>query len=481
MNAKSVVAVLAFVVLAIGVLMGTAVVVSLLHDGNDMMPLAISSGVSVLCGGSVWIVLGRHRSELAVRDAYSIVTFGWIAASGFGSLPFLLSGAIPSFTDAFFETMSGFTTTGASILSDVERLPEGLLYWRALTQWIGGLGIILLSVAILPLLGVGGMQLLKAEVPGVTAERVTPRISQTARMLWMVYVILTLLETALLTGAGMPLFDAVCHTLTTVSTGGFSIKNASIAHYQSPSIELIIIAFMFLSGVSFALHYRALRGDLKGYAHDGELRLYVMMIIGVSLLVFVGIPALSSSDLGWRIRTGLFQVVSIMTTTGFVTADYGLWLPAVQLILLLMMFNGACAGSTAGGIKLVRVVVLLKNGLNQMKSLLHPKAVIPVRHNGRAVGQEVIVDVLAFLVFYITIFSLGTILLSATGLDIVSSAGSVAATIGNIGPGLGSTGGFNNYGHVPEIGKWLLTFCMLTGRLEFFTVLVLLTPSFWRR
>ena len=481
MNSKSVVAVLAFVVLAIGVLMGTAVIVSFLHGGSDVVSLAISSGVSIVTGGSVWIALRGHRNELGARDAYAIVTFGWIAASGFGSLPFLLSGAIPSFTDAFFETMSGFTTTGASILTDVERLPEGLLYWRALTQWIGGLGIILLSVAILPLLGVGGMQLLRAEVPGVTVERVTPRISQTARMLWIVYGILTLLETALLAGAGMPLLDAVCHTFATVSTGGFSTKNASVAHFQSPSVEYIIIAFMFLSGVNFVLHYRALRGDLKAYARDGEFRLYVLMSLGVTLLVFIGIPALSSGDLGWRLRAGLFQVVSIMTTTGFVTADYGLWLPAVQLILLLMMFNGACAGSTAGGIKLVRVVVLMKNGLNQLKALLHPKAVIPVRHNGRAVSQEIIVDVLAFLVFYIALFALATILLSATGLDTVSAAGSVAAAIGNIGPGLGSVGGFNNYAHVTDFGTWVLTFCMLTGRLELFTVLVLLTPSFWRR
>lgn len=481
MNAKSVVAVLAVVVLAVGVLMGTAVIVSLLHDGSDLKSLAISSGVSMFVGGSVWLALRRHRDDLGVRDAFAIVTFGWIAASCFGSLPFFLSGAIPSFTDAYFETMSGFTTTGASILTNVEGLEAGLLYWRALTQWIGGLGIIIISVAVLPLLAVGGMQLLRAEIPGLTVEKLAPRVSQTAQLLWMVYGILTLLETILLTGAGMPLLDAVCHTFSTVSTGGFSTKNASIAHFESPSIEYIIIVFMFLSGVNFVLHYRALRGDLKGYVRDGEFRLYVLMILGVTLLVFIGIPSLASSDLWWRLRAGLFQVVSLMTTTGFVSADYGLWLSAVQLGLLLIMLTGACAGSTAGGIKLVRVVVLLKNGLNQMKALLHPKAILPVRHNGRAVSQEIIVDVLAFLVFYITIFSLATILLSATGLDVVSAVGSVAAAIGNVGPGLGSTGGFNNYAHVTDFGKWVLTLCMLMGRLELFAVLVLLTPSFWRR
>jgi trk system potassium uptake protein TrkH len=409
-----------------------------------------------------------------------IVSLGWVTASVFGCLPYLLSGAIPSFTDAFFETMSGFTTTGATILRDIERFPDGLLYWRSLTQWIGGLGIILLSVAILPLLGVGGMQLFKAEVPGVSVEKITPRISQTARILWLVYVLLTLLETALLLWAGLPLFDAVCHSFTTVSTGGFSIKNASIAHYASPNVDIIVIVFMFLAGISFTLHYRALRGEYKAYGRDGEFKFYALLILVVTLLVFIGIPTLSSGDLGWRIRAALFQVVSIVTTTGYVTADYELWFPAVQLILLVMMLSGACAGSTAGGMKLVRVIVLLKNGLNQMKALLHPKAVIPVRHNGRAVGQEIIGDVLAFLVLYVALFAVATIVMSATGLDMVSAAGSVAATIGNIGPGLGSVGAIDNYAHIPLFGKWVLTFCMLTGRLELFTVLVLLTPSFWR-
>ena len=481
MNLKSILAVLAFIVLATGVLMATSVFVSFLHDGEELVPLAVSSGVTIVAGAVLWFVLRTHRNEVGIRDGFVIVSLGWVAASMFGCLPFLLSGSIPSFTDAFFETMSGFTTTGATILTDIERLPHGLLYWRSLTQWIGGLGIILLSVAILPLLGVGGMQLFKAEVPGVTVEKITPRISQTARILWLVYVLLTLTETLMLLWAGLPLFDAVCHSFTTVSTGGFSTKNASIAHFESAGVEIIIIVFMFLAGVSFTLHYRALKGDYQSYSRDGEFKFYALMILVVTILVFLGIPTLSSDELGWRIRAALFQVVSIVTTTGYVTADYELWLPAVQLVLLLMMLNGACAGSTAGGIKLVRVIVLLKNGLNQMKALLHPRAVIPVRHNGRAVGQDIIVDVLAFLVLYITLFALATIVMSATGLDMVSAAGSVAATIGNIGPGLGSVGAIDNYAHIPDFGKWVLTFCMLTGRLELFTVLVLFTPSFWRR
>jgi len=481
MSPKSILAVLAFIILAIGILMASSVLVSLLHDGKDLVPLALSSGASIVAGGALWFVLRKHRNEVGIRDGFVIVSLGWVAASLFGCLPFVLSGAIPSFTDAFFETMSGFTTTGATILTDIEDLPYGILYWRSLTQWIGGLGIILLSVAILPLLGVGGMQLFKAEVPGVTVEKITPRISQTARILWLVYVLLTLLQTLLLLWAGLPLFDAVCHAFTTVSTGGFSTKNASIAYYESPAVEIIIIIFMFLAGVNFTLHYRALKGEFTSYLRDGEFKFYVLLIVGVTVLVFFGIPTLTSSELGWQIRAGLFQVVSIVTTTGYVTADYELWVPAVQLLLLLMMLSGACAGSTAGGIKLVRVIVLLKNGLNQMKALLHPRAVIPVRHNGRTVGQDIIVDVLAFLVLYITLFALATIVMSATGLDMVSAAGSVAATIGNIGPGLGSVGAIDNYAHVPDFGKWVLTFCMLTGRLELFTVLVLFTPSFWRR
>lgn len=481
MNIKAVFAVLGFILMAVGLLMATSVPVSYIYGGADAIHLLVSAFLSLAAGGMIWFFFRSHRNELGLRDGFLVVSLGWVVASLFGCLPFILSGTIPSFTDAYFETISGFTTTGATVLTDIDDLPKGILYWRSLTQWIGGLGIILLSIAILPLLGIGGMQLFKAEVPGVTVEKLTPRISHTARILWLVYVLLTVAEAVLLLLGGMTLFDAVCHAFTTVSTGGFSTKNASIAHFQSPFVEYVIIIFMFLAGVSFTLHIKALRGHPIVYFKDNEFVFYGILVVVAVLLVLAGIPESVIGDLGERVRAALFQVVSIITTTGYVTADYELWLPAAQLLLLFMMFNGASAGSTAGGIKLVRVQILLKNGINQMKQLLHPRAVLPVRHNGRTVDQDIIIDILAFLVLYITVFALGTIVMSALGMDIISAAGSIAATIGNIGPGLGSVGAVDNYAHVPFLGKWVLSFCMLTGRLELFTVLVLFTVSFWRR
>jgi trk system potassium uptake protein TrkH len=481
MRFSAILSVLGVILAAVGSLMLFAVPFSLYYGGTDLQAILLSSLISVLVGFFLWFFFRVGETELRVREGFAIVTIGWVVVSVFGSLPFLLSGTIPSFTDAYFETMSGFTTTGATILTDIEVLPKGILFWRSLTQWIGGLGIILLSVAILPFLGVGGMQLFQAEVPGLTVEKLTPRISQTARILWLIYLGLTIAETALLMLGGLSLYDAINHALTTLSTGGFSTKNASIAHFQSAYVDSVIILFMFLAGANFALHYRALRGDLRSYFKNNEFVLYAILITLVTLIVLMGISSDVMGGAGDRVRAALFQVVSITTTTGFITADYELWVPAVQLILLLMMFNGGSAGSTAGGIKIVRILVLLRTGLNQMKALIHPKAVFPVRLNGRAVDQEIIIDILGFLMIYITIFVAATIVMAALGMDLVSSAGAVAATLGNIGPGLGSVGAIDNYAHVPLTGKWVLSFLMLTGRLELFTVLLLLTPAFWKR
>lgn len=327
------------------------------------------------------------------------------------------------------------------------------------------------------------MQLFQAEVPGLVVEKLTPRISQTARILWGIYVGLTATQTLLLMAAGMNFFDALNHSFTTISTGGFSTKNQSIAHFQTPAIEWIIIVFMFLAGVNFTLHFRFLRNNLKPatYLHDDEFRFYCGALLVSSLVIFLSIPSAVISDVGDRLRATVFQVVSITTTTGFVSFDYELWVPAAQLVLLLLMFNGGSAGSTAGGIKIVRVLILLRNGLNQMKMLVHPKAVIPVRLNGRAVATEVVVDILAFLMLYITVFVLATILMTGIGLDMISAAGAVAAALGNIGPGLGSVGATDTYAHVPFLGKWILSFCMLVGRLELFTVLILFTAAFWKQ
>ena len=481
MHPKAIFSVLGFLLVAVGGLMLLAVVVSLLSGSNDAGILAVTSCLTIITGFALWLPLRAHTSELAVRDGFVIVSLGWVVASLFGCLPFFLSGAIPSWTDAYFETMSGFTTTGASIVANIEALPAGLLFWRSMTQWIGGLGIILLSVAILPLLGVGGMQLFQAEVPGVTVEKLTPRIGQTARILWFVYVLLTAAEITLLMVGGMSLFDATCHAFTTVSTGGFSTKNASIAHFNSPFIETVIMVFMFLAGTSFTLHYKALRGKLLSYRRDSEFVFYAGLVVAGTVLVLFGLPQAPGASVIGNIREAAFQVISIVTTTGYVTADYERWALVAQAILLVMMLVGACAGSTAGGIKIVRIQILLRTGWNQMKLLIHPRAVFPVRHNGRRVDTEIIVDVLAFFVLFMTVFVVALLVLIALGMDIMTALGAVAASMGNIGPGLGTVGPLDNYLHLSVAAKWVLTFCMLIGRLELFTVLVLFTPAFWRR
>jgi trk system potassium uptake protein TrkH len=476
-----VISILGFLLVANGALMLTALPFSIAYGGSDLIPLLASSGISIAVGLVLWFTFRTTDVELRLREAFAIVTLGWVVVSLFGSLPFLLSGAIPDFTDAYFETMSGYSTTGASILDDVEALPHGLLYWRSMTQWIGGMGIILLSVAILPLLGVGGMQLFQAEVPGVTVDKISPRLSQTAKILWGVYGLLTVVQMVLLWIGGMTLFDAVCHSFTTVATGGFSTKNTGIAHYQSEFIQYTVIVFMFLAGASFTLHFQALRGEMKRYVTNDEFKFYLVLVIFTTLVVFSVFPSGLTSGIEEQFRASLFQVVSITTTTGFATFDYELWLPAGQLILLLLMFNGACAGSTAGGVKLVRILLLLKNSIAEITKLVHPKAVIPVRFNGKGVSQDIISEVLAFFVLYITIFVAASVLMTLVGLDILSAAGSVAATLGNVGPGIGSVGPFDNYGHIPTLGKWILTACMLIGRLEIFTVFVLFSSAFWKK
>ncbi|MBM4159619.1 MAG: TrkH family potassium uptake protein [Ignavibacteria bacterium] len=481
MRLQPVLSVLGFLLVSVGVLMLTALPVSLCYGDATAQPIVFSSLITIVVGLLLWLKYRRGGDELRAREGFAIVTLGWVVASLFGSLPFLLSGAIPSFTDAYFETVSGFTTTGATVLTNTEDLPRGLLFWRSLTQWIGGMGIIVLSVAILPLLGVGGMQLFKAEAPGLTVDKLTPRISETAKVLWGVYVLFTAAETGLLWYGGMPLFDAVCHSFSTLATGGFSTQTASIASYNSPFLEYVIIVFMFLAATSFTLHFRALRGSVSAHLRDDEFLFFLAIVLGCTALVAFFIPSEIAGSVEARFRASLFQVVSIVTTTGFVTADYELWLPGAQVLLLLLMFIGGCAGSTGGGMKNVRILLLLRNGVVEIKKLVHPKVVLPVRFNGRGVSTDIISEILAFLGLYVAIFVLASVFVAATGLDVLSSAGAVAATLGNVGPGFGSVGAVDNYAHISGIAKWILSFCMLAGRLEVFTVLVLFSATFWKR
>ncbi len=454
--------------------------VSYFYADSSLHSFLYTAGITFFVG-SVGFLITRKSQEIRARDGFLVVTFGWILFALLGALPFTMSGFIPSYTDAFFETMSGFTTTGASILTNIEGLPHGLLFWRSLTHWLGGMGIILLSLAILPLLGVGGMQLFKAEVPGPTPDKLTPRIKHTAELLWGVYVLITVVETILLKLAGMNWFDAVCHTFGTMATGGFSTKNTSIGHYNSAPIDIIIIVFMIIAGTNFALHYRVLRGKFFSYWHDREALVFIGIIGVASLLVGVEVFRHSDLSLAKAARDSVFQVVSIITTTGYGTADYERWSTFSQLILFLLMFVGGSAGSTGGGIKVIRIIILIKFGLNELKRLIHPQAVLPVRIGNLAVPREIVTNISGFFLFYMALTVVGVLVMSALGLDLISAAGSVAATISNIGPGLGAVGPTDNYALIPDAGKWFLSFLMLAGRLELYTVLILFSPAFWKK
>lgn len=456
--------------------------VSLYYQSHDWPALLLSAGITLLVGGGTWLVTRSQRDkELRRRDGYLLVTVSWILISFFGSLPYLLSGAIPYYPDAFFESMSGFTTTGATILTDIEVVPQGILFWRSLTQWIGGMGIIVLAVAILPILGIGGMQLFQSEAPGITPDKLKPRIRDTAKRLWAIYVILTLAETVLLWVGGMSFYDAINHGLTTMATGGFSPKNASIAYYDSAYIQYVMTAFMFLAGTSFTLTYFIMKGEFRKAWQNEEFRNYLWFVVIITIITTIGIFV--STENNWEVsfRYAVFQVISVVSTTGYITADYTAWLPLLTLLFFLLMFTGASAGSTAGGVKIVRHTILLKNSVLEMKRQIHPSAVIPVRYNGNAVTQDIAFNVLAFFIIYITVFALGSAIMTLSGVDFMTAIGAVATSLGNIGPGIGTVGPVDNFAHLSSFGKWFLSFLMLLGRLELFTVLMLFTPYYWSR
>ena len=483
MRLVPILSVIGFLLLAVGIAMLTALPFSYYYGEADFQPILYSALITMTVGILLMVFMRKMESDdLRVREGFAIVTFGWLVVALFGSLPFLLSGTISSFTDAFFETMSGFTTTGASILTEVEKMPHGLLYWRALSHWLGGMGIIVLSLAVLPLLGIGGMQLFRAEVSGPTKDKLTPRITETARLLWGVYVLLTAVETGLLMYGGMSFFDALCHAFATISTGGFSTKNASLATYDSAYFDWVITIFMFIGGTNFALHYSALRGKIGSYLKDNEFVFFFVSTVVAIILVTASIQYSSyDGDVLRAVRYAAFNVVSVMSCTGFSNADFAVWAPLAQVVLFFMMFPGASAGSTGGGLKNIRVLLLLKTGVNELKKLVHPKIVAPVRYNRRMVDQDTLFTIGGFFILYLVTFSTSSIILTATGLDVVTSMSAVAASMANVGPGLGTVGPMSNYAHLTDLAKWVLSACMLLGRLEIFTVFALFSSAFWKR
>jgi trk system potassium uptake protein TrkH len=438
-----------------------------------------SSILGALAGGAL-VCSFYPETDLGYRDGFAIVVFSWLGLAFLGALPFYFSGAMDSFVDCLFESMSGFTTTGSTILTKVEILPESVLFWRALTHWLGGMGIIVLTLAILPLLGIGGMQLFQAEMPGPTKDRLAPRIQDTARILWSVYVLFTLVEIFLLLLGKVNFFDAVCHAFATLATGGFSTHTSSVGFFNSVYIEAVVIVFMFMAGTNFSLHYQGLRGRLSAYWKNEEFRFYLFLtLVSVCFIIFVNLIYKTYENFGQTLRTAFFQVTSILTTTGFGTADFDQWPPACKILLVSLMFVGGCAGSTGGGIKHVRLLLFFKYARLQLRNLVHPQAVGTIKLGKVKVPREILISILGFFALYIAFFFLATLVVTALGVDIVTGSTAVVATLNNIGPGLNLVGPVQHYGHLPPLAKVVLTICMLAGRLELYTVAVLLTPDFW--
>ena len=484
---------LGFLLLCNGGFMLLAALVSFAYNDGVTDLISLSGILVVITGVLIMLLTRKHDKEMNKREGYIVVTFGWLIMALSGTLPYVLTDTIPSFTNAFFETISGYTTTGSTILSDIESLPKGILFWRSLTHWIGGMGIIVLAIAILPLLGIGGMQLFAAEAPGPSADKLHPRITDTAKRLWLIYFGYTAAETVLLKVAGMTFFDALNHSMCTLSTGGFSTKNASLAHWNGqPVIQYIVMVFMFLAGMNFVLSYFAFKGRVQKIIKDEEFKLYfkfiVIFTIVAALVIYFRADVAASSvahPMVWgegesAIRHAFFQVLAIVTTTGFVTADFTMWTPFLTVFFFGLMFLGGSAGSTSGGVKVVRHLLMIRNGFTEFNRTLHPSAILPVRYNTKAVDRKIIFNILAFFILYMLSFIIGALGFSMLGLDFQSAIGVAASSLGNVGPALGDFGPVSNFYDMPTIGKWWSSFLMLIGRLELFTVLILLTPFFWR-
>ncbi|MEZ7890643.1 MAG: potassium transporter TrkG [Candidatus Wallbacteria bacterium] len=442
------------------------------------MTISITTVISAVC----YKLTARCNVEnLKPRDSFIFVTLSWVIASAIGAMPYYFSNSVPSFTDAYFETMSGFTTTGASILTSPEALSFSMQFWRGLTHWLGGMGIVVLAVAILPFLGIGGMQLLEAEAPGPTVDKITPRIAETAKILWLIYIGLTVLQTIFLLFGGMSLYDSLFHTFATVATGGFSCKNLSVGHYNSAYIDYVITIFTFFAAVNFTLHYKIITGKFRSVFYDVELRTFLLIVLTATAIISFNTYGPIYNSVSDCVRYASFQVVTIISTTGFSTADYEKWPQVSQNVIFFLMFIGGCAGSTSGGIKVIRLVTLLKQAMIEMKSLIHPRGVFALKVGENVVKAPIANAVSGFFFLYIAAVLIITFIVSTNNNDILTSITATLATLGNIGPGLGLVGPTDNYSFLAPYVKWTLSFAMLIGRLELYTVLVLFTPYFWKR
>jgi len=452
---------------------------------KDMAQEGIIRSIAItMFAGLILMILSKKYEDdtyINQKEGMTVVALGWTAIGLFGALPFYLGPEFANFTDAFFESVSGFTTTGSSVMTNIEGATPSLLFWRSFIQWLGGMGIIVLSLAILPFLGVGGIQLYKAEVPSPVPDKLTPRLSDSAKILWLVYAGMTLVEIIFLLAGGMPLFESVCHALTTLPTGGFSPKNASIAHYNSAYLDYVIVIFMLLAGINFSLHYQMLRGRTLAFWEDTECRFFIGLTVICALVITWDIYGSVYDSLKDAFRYSIFQVSSIITTTGFATADYEKFPGLSQVILFICMFIGASAGSTGGGMKCARIIVCFKYCYRELFKLIHPRSISHIKINNSVIPDDVLRSIMGFLALYMILFVISCILLAAMGVDMMTALGAVASCIGNIGPGFGSVGPAENFAHLPMAGKWLLAWCMLLGRLEIYTVIILFVPEFWKR
>lgn len=466
-------------------------IIALIYQESVGFSFLFTSLGSALIGGTTWYFF-KPEHELRTREGFLIVGLTWLLLSLVGAFPFVFSGVLESYTDAVFETMSGFSTTGATILGGttaegivnpaIEEIPKSMLFWRSFTHWLGGMGIIVLSIAILPLLGVGGMQLFQAEASGISADKLTPRVQETAKLLWVLYVSLTFIEFILLwVHPSMNWFDAINHAMATLATGGFSTKNASVMAFDSWYIDLIITLFMFVAGINFALQLRLFKRKHVQFFQNRELRLY-SFISGVSI-VYLTLILWLKDDFSFveAFRYGAFQAVSIITTTGFGTSDYVLWVPAAGFFLFLLFFTGGMAGSTGGGVKMVRILVLIKSGVREFKQILHPRAILPLRMGNQIIEPSIQQTVLSFFLLYIFVFGLGALIFTFFGYDIFAAASASIACLGNVGPGFAEFGPTQSFVHLPIIGKWVCILLMLIGRLEIFTILILFSGEFWKK
>ena len=467
------------------VFMALALGVSLWYGEADSGVFLLSTIITLLAG-MIGLLVGRHaESRMGEREGYVIVAMVWVVFSAFGLMPYYLSGQVPSLTDAWFESMSGFTTTGATIIPDLEVITHGLLFWRSLTQWIGGMGIIVLSIAILPIFGLNGMQLYAAEVTGLTYEKLSPRIADTAKMMWSIYLLLTITEVLALWLCGMNVFDAVCHSFSTIATGGFSTHNNSLEYYDSAAIHYTVTLFMFISGINFVLLIYLLRGKARNLLQDEEVRWYSVAVALFAVALTVGLyiarPGWSGVEMERAFRDSLFTVISSMTSTGYTISDYMYWPVVAWVVIFFLMLTGACAGSTAGGIKWVRLAIIMKNGVAEFQRRIHPNAIIPVKLNEKAVPQQTINNIMAFLIFYVFIIVVTVVIFCATGVNFDESIGAAVSAIGNVGISIGQFGPAGTYAEFPIVAKWVMSFVMLIGRLEIFTILLLFTRALWKK